>query len=691
MKSNTAKRSAAAFLAAVMMLCTACSSSESSSKSESSSAEETSASTTAVTTTTPEETTTTTTTTAPLMPPMTQAAEYFKGFEENLMIRRFYSGADNTLLVQCGESDGEKNYIYVFDPISNSVIRTQALDSFSEDTIGMFADGTIVTYDYTMNGLELHYYRSGSSKPDVINAGDDCIPEYRVDTENNCFYWFEYGDAYINKVDSKGETTKLDINENICSISELRPEEGVFFAREYDDQTDTGYSQGVFSLETGEILFSAADGDTDQFYCDGCYMNIGCDFSDETKSIQFIDKYPADNSGKITRYTFENEHDTYYSFRGSSNSRYTAITWFDYSSSGLLKSLAFLDPETSKMACVELDKDKGIDQVMLVYMKDLNRWIAALNYPTDAGYSCSLMMIDPSLLDYKTDIPNEQIDKPKNEPITVGESYKKVRELADEVEKEFGIKLLVGNEVKISEKTSQYKFASCEEENDKYVTEMDINALEELKKILGKYPEGFFDHFKTQNGKFGLRISLVSKLTNDEFQEFTAAGIAFTSGMWYDIAIGSIYVSSADSSLDHELWHCVENLLNTKYPLNDEEWNALNPADFNYTNDFEGYITTYDEGDYILGYYDDSDTSVNFDAPYFVSQYSIVTPMEDRATLIQRVFEPMTDYDTMEIYTFGSKRINKFPHLKAKLDHLAEWSKKEFGYVYWEEILKNIK
>lgn len=35
----------------------------------------------------------------------------------------------------------------------------------------------------------------------------------------------------------------------------------------------------------------------------------------------------------------------------------------------------------------------------------------------------------------------------------------------------------------------------------------------------------------------------------------------------------------------------------------------------------------------------------------------------------------------------GFAEINKYPHIKAKIDFLGEVSKKEFGYVYWEKMI----
>ena len=61
---------------------------------------------------------------------------------------------------------------------------------------------------------------------------------------------------------------------------------------------------------------------------------------------------------------------------------------------------------------------------------------------------------------------------------------------------------------------------------------------------------------------------------------------------------------------------------------------------------------------------------------------------EDRATLIETVFS--WSFDDKSGKKNGLAEMNKYPHIKAKLDMLAQWAKLEFGYAYWEEIVKDL-
>ena len=135
--------------------------------------------------------------------------------------------------------------------------------------------------------------------------------------------------------------------------------------------------------------------------------------------------------------------------------------------------------------------------------------------------------------------------------------------------------------------------------------------------------------------------------------------------------------------------HSTEQLVSSKYPFNEEEWNKLNPPGFEYTNGFDAYTNDSGERMEILQYSDEIDKN----APYFVSSCSVVTPMEDRATLIEKLFNWTCDDENQEVWTYhqyGTEYYNDYPHLKEKLDYLGNWIKQEFGYVYWEETLKNI-
>ena len=66
----------------------------------------------------------------------------------------------------------------------------------------------------------------------------------------------------------------------------------------------------------------------------------------------------------------------------------------------------------------------------------------------------------------------------------------------------------------------------------------------------------------------------------------------------------------------------------------------------------------------------------------------MITPYEDRATLIEQLFLREYDVSSGNMKSLTIDELKKYPHIKAKLDFLASWSKQEFGCVYWEEMLK---
>lgn len=625
----------------------------------------------------------------PDIPPMKEASVLLKcvSEDEGLMLRKLMPGANDTVLIQYSD-DGTVNKCCLIDPINDKVIRTLDLPSFSEQAVGAFADGTVLTYDNSEE-LEFKLYRSGSSEPEITKISRECYPEIRADIENNRFYWFEFGTAKAYRTDLKGNTTQLDLDENIFSIFDIYPENGVFTARDYSEDTESGLSGGVYSLETGKKLFDIGENDDDRFYADGHFTNVSFATSEDAGYTFFIDQYLSGDGEKIRRYTVEAEADTGFEIKGSGHSSYAALMNYGMGQ-GSLQHLRFLDLQTGKLGEVEVGEN--IENTYLYYLKNSGRWIAGLSCVTEGKFSFRLMMIYPSVLDKKTELKSEEIvHAPPASPYTVGESYKPVREYADRVEKEFGVRILVGNEAKLTEESSGYKYTTCEDAFDELSVESDLNALSELRTLLKRYPKGFFDHFKTKDGRFGLRITIVKTLANEGLEHFAAGGAAFTTGRWYDIAIDSYMLNSEDSSFDHEMWHAVEHLIDPDGQIFRDNWEKYNPRGFSYSQDFDGFAEgKYDSNNTFDGAPDSSGT-IDFDAVYFISYYSIVTGHEDRATLIERVLSRRTDPDTMELVYNGINDVNKCPHLKAKLDFLAELSKKEFGYVYWEEVLKNIR
>ena len=688
MKNKKGIKAAAALVSAALLLA-GCAASDSSSVSQTSSAAEVTTTTTAATTAPPETTTTeATTTTAPLMPPMKEAAEVLKGFEINGNVGKIVAGADNTIAFQCIEDDSTTIKIYVYDPISDSIVRTLEPASDTEALVGTFENGTLVTSDYN-NGVMLKYYRKGKSKPEVIDTGESFLYDFMADYENNSVCWLSIDTMSVIRIDNEGKKTEIKPDGDISELSDPDIYENYFIATKFDENSETGYAKSLYSFDECKKIMDITDCDWNSFMTSQGFIYPAIDPADAS-SRRYLLELTAYDSSNSKRYVLETDESTYYSFSGSADSDYAAVMKYVSSESNDFGTvqLEFIDLKNSKLANVDTE-GKPVSMEAL-YLRDLRRFFVAMTFADDKGVTTKLLMTDPAALDYKTDIPTEPIPAKAEDSYKVGEKFKEVREAADKIEQKYGVRILVGNEVKLSERSAQYIFETREELDDPYVIEDELYYLSELDKLLGFYPKGFFDHFKTENGSFGLRLSLVNSLKNDEFTDFEAGGIAFTSGLWYDIAIKTTMLGSKDASLHHEMWHSVENILNSKGLFDEFAWDEFNPEGFTYTSDFDKYATDAEFNETLLEYALTNKTG-NTDDVYFVSSYSTVTAMEDRATLIEQVTSIEWDYDNdLSDYLFGTENMAKYPHLKAKLDFLAELSKKEFGCVYWENIEKEL-
>lgn len=271
---------------------------------------------------------------------------------------------------------------------------------------------------------------------------------------------------------------------------------------------------------------------------------------------------------------------------------------------------------------------------------------------------------------------------PHNEQIQVGEKFAEVRKKADEIEIQFGIRVLVGSEVKnIQQDVKTYSIRSADDDMDSDTVRFHIEQLERIQNQLARYPKGFFDHFRSKDGNCGLRIALTSGIVSESV---SPAAITFHEGEWYNIAVNCISLFD-NGTLNHEMWHAVEFLIDSQTPLDTSKWDKLNPAGFTYSRDYADHAQNVTVSDDTLLSISESD-NIRYDVPYFVEDYSKVYAVEDRATVIETVFK--WSFDGQDAPKNGLTEINKYPHIKAKLDLLGEWSKKEFGYVYWEEIIK---
>lgn len=349
------------------------------------------------------------------------------------------------------------------------------------------------------------------------------------------------------------------------------------------------------------------------------------------------------------------------------------------------------DVESGLMSDVIEELD-GAYNVISAHVDGCDRFVAAVNrdpfdesYPHESG--TKLYLISPEYAEIDQKLEPIGIDNGGGNdetPFVLSESYAAQRERADRIEEKFGIRILLGDEVKNAAPNSSYGRVSFEESlSDEPLSErvrMTDKALDLIEKGLSLYPEGFFKTFVNPEGEGGLRILVDGNITNDS-GSFAPGGVAYSHGAWYTIEICIGMLQYGMNTLHHEMWHAVECRICDEIPhaFWFEDWSALNPEGFEYSNDFDNYYYKDDAFKYLLSY----DGSVLDENVYFSQIYSTVTAMEDRATLIELVTD---EFYTPEVYDgipTAYEYVCKFPHLKAKLDVLAEYAEEVFGAVYW--------
>ncbi len=609
---------------------------------------------------------------------------YFEGLDVDGYIFDFYEGPDNTLVIQYNNK--RTSTCYLLDTVSDKIIRSVELTDPNQILLGMFRNGTVVTlkHIYDDEHIEIKMYPEKSNESVVIKVDNAGIDGYKLDMNNNCIYGIDYTTKNIIKINEAGEISTHISLDKYSSFFSDNYNGMVFETTEASEETRSGTCRCLYSLTDGSLITNIGDTVFSPHLTKDSYTLIfnkaGAKGKDEY-IFQVADINGNPENDKAYRLTAnENEYLTFY---GNQNSDYLFLEReISYDN----RKIWFIDVENGKAAKAPLSLDNSF-KAGLHYFNNSGQWILGVNNYTEG--SSTLLKIDPKRLNFNIKLDTDDENKIKRyEPATVSESFREVRNEADKIEKEFGIRILVGNEVKNSEPEDSYNFISAEKNMDKYTVQDEIERLHYLGNTLAMYPEGFFEHFKGANGKCGLRISVVSNLESKNYSSFLAGGIAYTTGGWYDIALKT-YEINFSPTIHHEIWHSVENLIKNKYDnLDEKEWAKLNPEGFVYTEDLDAYAEKGETDPLTPTLYNAIEkTEPQYEFPFFISDYSMVTPYEDRATLIEHLFYNKDIFAHVRQWDLNQTEIKKYPHLNAKYEVLENLSKQEFGYVYWDKML----
>lgn len=323
--------------------------------------------------------------------------------------------------------------------------------------------------------------------------------------------------------------------------------------------------------------------------------------------------------------------------------------------------LVFVEARSGRMAKIKT----GHDDIYIdnAFCLDENRWVVFSNYSDNGENKTEVYLVDLSKADFGEVLPLNPSVKRESK---VGPELEAARKRADEIEKKYGVKIVFGNEVYEYE---DYWITSFEPYVDNEYKAALVSRFDMLDKRLGKFPEGFFEYFKDENGEGGLMLRYV---------HYVHGGVAdsTTEGNWYVIN-GNI--DCVDGfAIEHEIVHEIEMLIGKEEPFNEEEWSKLNPEGF---ESYDVWAPGVVHPDLYLG----SDT----DDPYFLTPYCMGWSVEDRAIMLGSLFEndilgaPFDGNYYIKYYN----EYSQYPHLKAKYDYLAQWLKDYYGYAYWQIAL----
>lgn len=223
--------------------------------------------------------------------------------------------------------------------------------------------------------------------------------------------------------------------------------------------------------------------------------------------------------------------------------------------------------------------------------------------------------------------------------------YGDLTDKADDLEKEYGLKIEMGANIPTS--FDDYDTVQVTD------TSRMSGALSAISDALAIYPEGYFED--VSDGYYrDIVIYLTGTLTphDDTANIQDAGGFTTQSGGLAKVAFNIDYDLDRGTII-HELTHVLDYRLEGKDEMDDDGWNELNPDGFNY---YYSYIDSDGNSYEYTG--DTAYTPLAETDPeriYFVDTYSKTYPMEDRARLMEYL---LRDPENVETY-FGGEPIQK--------------------------------
>ena len=247
---------------------------------------------------------------------------------------------------------------------------------------------------------------------------------------------------------------------------------------------------------------------------------------------------------------------------------------------------------------------------------------------------------------------------------SVAESLQEARQYADTLEEKYGVQILLSSQCKDAAAWCDMPITLT----DTMSADEELSGvramLQALDRSLALYPQGFPAQFRNGAGDGGLCFLLVAHIESS----YNVVGCTYERYDWQYIALDVHPSYSLDSIICHEMWHATENHIFSKNytALPMDEWDALNPEGFSYTD----YDTRVDPTYPGLLYTSDPEDI------HFVDNYGCVNRQEDRARIMEYF---MTFEDEAQI-------LIQSPFIRQKLQMMCDAMRSAFDTTGWEDV-----
>lgn len=581
---------------------------------------------------------------------------------------KFWGTGDGTLYCSYAVYDEAaarlQTHLYHIDYSKDVILQSLELEGNYEFVEQGFTDGSILLREC---GEQWGFYHFDNELNEMerFEAPADIYGVF--DHELTRYYYIEDRILYAQDLDT-GNRTKVsfDMDLRFSYIAGIHPEKNLISlqALKFPYESWEGWACAA-DLDSGKVVM-LADWETpvslfeDNFYTveydsDGTYeMIYGSVFGEEPLKKVSCDVFAAETESP---FPFKNAPSYLLSGKEDKLTKLTCLgdTVMQYRFSDNDCSLYLWDIVRMPEGLLAGFEQKNENETAIVLVNPAKLDFQVLGKPEEAAR--------PEMLDKELAEQYQRILE--GEP--VAEPLKEVRAAADQLEEEFGVTIYISNQCEIPcSIQNSYTVQTTDKANLPNEAETITQALERLREILERYPNGFFRQFQNKAGERGLMILLTGAIG----EEVPVGGLSFYLGQdWYPIMI-DISHGMTPGTLCHELWHATEERINTLGVwFDDNEWAAFNPPEFTYANGTAGFEELREWtafGDLI-------------ENCYFVDSYARVNEREDRARLMEYAMEPDYGYMADDIFPAA-------PRLRQKLAYMSRKIREVFDTTGWENV-----